>query len=252
VNKDVGDVTHMLDYVHIKKIEESNLDGSLTYTYGTRPAAPIYEAAFFKDKPSCIDAFFTYMLSGYFKERKNTNTYTKFGIEMNGYEPYYFYSLKNYTGNLPENTVVDTNVLQASIYWLNQRVSSMRSQDLSGMTALSRVTFSEQNIADIASLFHVTIDSAVKFCNTSMVRKPYQFGVDYPFYDPELSAAALIMGVMSSNPSAPLLKITRKIVGKIAKMAINFNNDKVIGLMQHVTGRVGELPVDEIFDRFKK
>lgn len=131
-------------------------------------------------------AMMTYMLSTYYKEKKEKGVTGKIRISVpqgDNNVVWDFYNLRNVTlGNTDQKIVTDTDAIHAAILWNNMLVKGMRAQGMAGMHPLSRVAASEENIKGLRDYFQdrqvmawASVDSCVKLFNTACSRKPYQF-----------------------------------------------------------------------------
>lgn len=186
------------------------------------------------------------MLSSYYKnERLPQNGPKKYrffirkaGDSSQRLGTFEFYSLKNTPiNNNAANITTDQDMIHASILGLNMLVKGMRAQDMAGMHPLSRVAASELNIdalndfistspkmSQYTSLQNNPKITAVKLYNTACTRKAHQFYGQTNYYCPELAAATLITGIISSRKNSEgLIKITDYVLYEI-KYIIKFTN----------------------------
>lgn len=179
------------------------------------------------------------MLSSYYKNERLTQNgpkkyrffVRKAGDNSQRLGTFEFYSLKNTPINTnAANITTDQDMIHASILGLNMLVKGMRARNMAGMHPLSRVAASELNIDAFADFittnpkmsqyaelqFDLKI-TAVKLYNT-YTRKAHQYYGQTSHYCPELAAATLITGVMSSRKNSDgLLKIVDSSLQKIAR-----------------------------------
>nr|UHM27570.1 MAG: nucleocapsid protein [Sanya sesamia inferens phasmavirus 1]UHM27574.1 MAG: nucleocapsid protein [Sanya Bunyavirales-like virus 1]UHM27683.1 MAG: nucleocapsid protein [Fushun Phasmavirus 3] len=219
-------------------------------------------------------AFISYMLSSYYKSEKiNQNGAKRYRYTVNKASnnnlpqgSFEFFSLKN----TPLNTnaveiVTDQDMIHASILGLNMMVKGMREDGMAAMHPLSRVAASEANIGALSDFISTNSSmsiydnlmennkyTAVKLYNTACTRKAHQFYGQTKFYCPELAAATLITGVMSSRKvSSGLIKIANSSLQKISRSSGSLDTNLVINLMEFTVGSGSALDAEQIFNMYK-
>lgn len=219
------------------------------------------------DKDATSDmAFITFMLSRYHKEYRKNGNAAKFSVHVGTSRPIEFYCMKGYTYGGEDKYTTDNDMILASILGLNTVVGSLRANNMAGMHPLSRMAVTEDGIASLEDylvsrqslserfMLGHTADkvTAVKLFNTACARKSHQFQGSTVFYYPELAAAQLIMGVMTSKAQSPsLIDITNKNLQKIARAAGSLDRDVVVELMEHCTPPNTAYNAQELFAKYK-
>lgn len=219
-------------------------------------------------------AFISYMLSSYYKNEKiNQNGAKRYkytvnkaannNIPLGSFE---FFSLKNTPLNTNANEIVtDQDMIHASILGLNMMVKGMRDNGMAAMHPLSRVAASEANINALSDFITTSSSmikystlmannkyTAVKLYNTACTRKAHQFYGQTDFYCPELAAATLITGVMSSRKvSSGLIKIANSSLQKISRSSGSLDTNLVMNLMEFTVGSGSALDAEQIFNMYR-
>lgn len=218
------------------------------------------------DKATADMAFITFMLSRYHKEYRRAGTAAKFSVEVGNSSPITFYCMKNYTYSGTDDFTTDNDMILASILGLNTVVSSLRRNGMAGMHPLSRTAITEDGIQMLDEYlkedekFSVLYGNElrkksvvpVKLYNTACARKSHQFTGTTKYYMPELAAAQLIMGVMTSKGQSPgLIDITNRNLAKIAKANGSLDKDVVLELMNFCTPASSAYNAEELFSAYK-
>ncbi|AJG39324.2 nucleocapsid protein [Wuhan Insect virus 2] len=218
------------------------------------------------DKATADMAFITFMLSRYHKEYRRAGTAAKFSVEVGNSSPITFYCMKNYTYSGTDDFTTDNDMILASILGLNTVVSSLRRNGMAGMHPLSRTAITEDGIQMLDEYmkedekFSIIYGNElkkkgvvpVKLYNTACARKSHQFTGTTKYYMPELAAAQLIMGVMTSKGQSPgLIDITNRNLAKIAKANGSLDKDIVLELMDFCTPASSAYNAEELFGAYK-
>lgn len=211
-------------------------------------------------------AFITFMLSRYHKDHRKNGSAAKFAVSVGDTTPIEFYCMKNYTYAGDEEYTTDNDMILASILGLNATVRCLRKHNMAGMHPLSRTAITEEGVDQLCDYlygsdrFNTELginegnvkQTAVKLYNTACARKCHQFTGITKYYIPELAAAQLIMGVMSSkNQSSALIDITNRNISKISRAAGSLSKSLMMDFMDFCKPPGSQYDIVEIFNAYK-
>nr|UZM08150.1 nucleocapsid protein [Aphid bunyavirus 1] len=211
-------------------------------------------------------AFITFMLSQYHKDHRKNGTAAKYNINVGNAPPISFFCMKNCPLGGKEVFTTDNDMILASVLGLNTVVKTLRSNDMAGMHPLSRTAVTESGIAALEDYlsdseayqtrFRKSLMSpgvtAVKLYNTACARKSHQFFGKTDYYIPELAAAQLITGIMSSKgQNAALIDITNRNLHKMSTACGGLDKDVILDLMDFCSASGSRYDAAAIYNAYK-